>query len=39
MTSGSAASGVAYGDRNGYEVVISGMEKSPIFEVTGSIVE
>ena len=39
MTSGSATSGVAYGDRNGYEVVVSGMEKSPIFEVTGSIVE
>jgi hypothetical protein len=39
MTSGSATSGVAYGDRNGYEVVVSGMEKSPIFEVTGAIVE
>ena len=39
MTSGSATSGVAYGDRNGYEVVVSGMEKQPIFEVTGSIVE
>ena len=31
MTTGSATSGVAYGDRNGYEVVVSGMEKSPIF--------
>lgn len=39
MTSGTATSGVAYGDRNGYEVVVSGMEKAPIYEVTGSIVE
>ena len=39
MTSGSATSGVSYADRNGYELVISGMEPSPIFAVTGSIVE
>lgn len=39
MTSGSAVSGVAYSDRNGYELVISGMEKNPMYEVTASIVE
>ena len=39
MVSGSATSGVAYGDRNGYEIVLGGLEASPIFEVTGTIVE
>ena len=39
MTSGSAVSGVAYSDRNGYEIVVSGMEKSPSFEVTSTIME
>lgn len=39
MTTGTSVSGVAYADRNGYEITISGMEKSPMFEVTGSIVE
>ncbi len=39
MTAGSSVSGTAYGDRNGYEITISGMEASPSFEVTGSIVE
>ena len=39
MTSGSAVSGVAYADRNGYEIVVGGMEKSPMFEVTSTIVE
>ena len=39
MTAGTSVSGVAYGDRNGYEITISGMEASPSFEVTGSIVE
>jgi len=38
-TSGSAVSGVAYSDRNGYEIVISGMEPAPMYEVTASIVE
>ena len=37
MTSSSNTSGVAYGDRNGYEVVISGMEKAPMFTVDPSI--
>lgn len=39
MTAGSSVSGTAYGDRNGYELTISGMEEAPSFEVTGSIVE
>lgn len=39
MTAGTSVSGVAYGDRNGYELTISGMEEQPSFEVTGSIVE
>ena len=39
MVSGSATSGVSYGDRNGYEIVLGGLEASPIFEVTSTIVE
>lgn len=39
MTSGTSVSGVAYADRNGYELVIGGMEKAPMYEVTGTIVE
>lgn len=39
MASGSSVSGTAYGDRNGYELVISGMEEDPSFEVTSTIVE
>jgi len=39
MTAGTSVSGVAYGDRNGYELTFSGMEEQPAFEVTGSIVE
>ena len=39
MVSGSATSGTAYGDRNGYEIVLGGLEPSPIFAVTSSIVE
>ena len=39
MTAGTGVSGVAYGDRNGYELTFSGMEEQPAFEVTGSIVE
>lgn len=34
-----STSGVAYQDRNGYEISIEGMEKNPIFEVSKSIVE
>jgi len=39
LVSASATSGVSYGDRNGYEVVLGGLEASPIFEVTSTIVE
>jgi hypothetical protein len=39
MTAGTAVSGVAYADRNGYEITISGMEAAPMYEVTGTIVE
>ena len=39
MTACTGVSGVAYGDRNGYELTFSGMEEQPAFEVTGSIVE
>ena len=34
-----ATSGTTYGDRNGYEIVISGLEAAPSYEVDGSIVE
>ena len=36
---GTSTSGIAYADRNGYELTIEGMEKSPMWEITGSIVE
>jgi hypothetical protein len=39
MTSASATSGVAYADRNGYEMTISGMEAAPMYEITSTIVE
>ena len=39
MTAGTAVSGVAYADRNGYEITISGLEAAPMYEVTGTIVE
>jgi hypothetical protein len=34
-----STSGVAYQDRNGYEITISGIEKDPMFEVDSTIVE
>tara|TARA_R110000782_G_C14763121_1_gene408345 strand:+ start:74 stop:592 length:519 start_codon:yes stop_codon:yes gene_type:complete len=37
--SASATSGVAYGDRSGYEIVLGGLEPSPIYTVTSTIVE
>jgi len=37
--SASATSGTAYADRNGYEIVLGGLESSPMFEVTSTIVE
>ena len=39
MVSGTSATNVAYADRNGYEIIIGGMEAKPSYEVTGSIVE
>ena len=33
-----STSGVAYQDRSGYEITISGMEKNPMFEVDSAIV-
>jgi hypothetical protein len=39
MSAGTVVSGVAYSDRSGYEITITGTEKVPSFEVTGSIVE
>lgn len=38
-TAGTATSGTAYADRNGYELTISGTEAAPSYEITGSIVE
>lgn len=39
MVSGTSVSGTAYADRNGYEIIVGGMEAAPMYEVTGSIVE
>ncbi len=39
MTSGTSVSGVAYADRNGYELIVGGMEAKPMYEITGTIVE
>lgn len=38
-TTSANTSGVAYQDRNGYDITIEGMEPAPMFEVTASIVE
>lgn len=39
LTAGSLTSGVAYGDRNGGELTLTGLEPQPMFEVSSSIVE
>ena len=39
LISGTLTTGVAYGDRNGGELVIQGLEPAPMFEVTSTIVE
>jgi len=39
LISATATSGTAYGDRNGYEIVIGGLEANPMFTVTSTIVE
>ena len=38
-TTSANTSGVAYQDRNGYDISIEGMEPAPMFEVTSTIVE
>lgn len=39
LGSASANSGVAYSDREGYELVITGIEEAPMYEVDSAIVE
>lgn len=39
LVSASATSGVAYGDKSGYEIVLGGLEAEPMYEVTSTIVE
>lgn len=39
MSGGSNTTGVAYGDRNGYEITLTGLEKEPMYEVDSGIVE
>jgi hypothetical protein len=39
MTAGTSLSGVAYADRNGYELTITGMEKDPMYTVLSTIIE
>jgi len=39
MTAGTSVSGVAYADRNGYELTITGMEKDPMYTVLSTIIE
>jgi hypothetical protein len=39
MTAGTSVSGVAYADRNGYELTVTGMEKDPMYTILPSIIE
>ena len=39
LTAGSLTSGTSYGDRNGGELTLTGLEPLPMFEVTSTIVE
>ena len=39
LTAGSLTSGTAYGDRNGGELTLTGLEPLPMFEVSSTIVE
>lgn len=39
LGSASSTTGTSYSDREGYELVISGIEEAPMFEVTSTIVE
>ena len=39
LVSATATSGVSMGDKNGYEIVVGGLEPAPMYEVTSTIVE
>ena len=39
MTAGTSDTGLAYGDRAGYTVTLSGVERAPMYEVDSAIVE
>lgn len=39
VSAATATSGTAFGDRSGYELTLSALEPSPMFEITGTIVE
>lgn len=39
LTTSTNTSGVAYADRSGYEISLNGVEKFPMFEIDGAIVE
>ena len=39
MTAGTSVSGVAYADRNGYELTVTGMEKDPMYTILPTIIE
>jgi len=39
LTAGSLTSGTAYGDRNGGELTLTGLEANPMYEVDSAIVE
>jgi len=36
-TAGTAGSGTAFGDRNGYEITLSGMEPNPMFLIESTV--
>jgi hypothetical protein len=36
-TAGTAGSGTAFGDRNGYEITLSGMEPDPMFLIASTV--
>lgn len=39
LVSATSTTGVAYGDKNGYEIVLGGLEPAPMYEVVSTIVE
>jgi hypothetical protein len=36
-TAGTAGTGTAFGDRNGYEITLSGMEPDPMFLIASTV--